>query len=90
MGCGNAPFSEDMYDDGYQHIDNIDISPVVIEQMKAKNSTRSVMTYAVMDVMKLSYPDCTYDLAIDKSTMDALLCGDSAFYNVALMTKVRK
>ena len=29
----------------------------------------------------------TFDLAIDKSTIDALLCGNQAFTNVALMTK---
>ena len=26
FGCGNALLSEDMYDDGYHHITNIDIS----------------------------------------------------------------
>jgi hypothetical protein len=31
LGCGNAEYSEDMYDDGYHDIHNIDISPVVIE-----------------------------------------------------------
>lgn len=30
IGCGNAPLSEDMYDDGYKNIFNIDISSVVI------------------------------------------------------------
>jgi hypothetical protein len=31
IGCGNAPLSEDMYDDGYELIHNIDISTVVIK-----------------------------------------------------------
>lgn len=31
IGCGNAPLSEDMYDDGYHNIVNVDISTVVIE-----------------------------------------------------------
>lgn len=30
IGCGNAQFSEDLYDAGYHHIYNIDISKVVI------------------------------------------------------------
>jgi len=30
LGCGNAEFSEDLYDDGYHFIYNIDISSVVI------------------------------------------------------------
>jgi hypothetical protein len=31
LGCGNAEFSEEMYDDGYHDIHNIDISANVID-----------------------------------------------------------
>ena len=87
LGCGNAELSEEMYNDGYFHIDNIDISSVVIQQMKDRNLERPEMTWAVMDVRSLSLPANTYDIAIDKSTIDALLCGDNAYINVARMTK---
>jgi hypothetical protein len=40
-----------------------------------------------MDVRDMKYGDNSFDLAIDKSTIDALLCGDSSFLNVAIMTK---
>ncbi len=40
-----------------------------------------------MDVRDLKYPDNFFDLAIDKSTIDALLCGENAFLNVATMMK---
>lgn len=30
LGCGNAEFSEDLYDDGFHNVFNIDISSVVI------------------------------------------------------------
>ena len=40
-----------------------------------------------MDVRQIKYPDNSFDIAIDKSTIDALLCGDNAFINVALMMK---
>ena len=33
VGCGNALMSEDMYDDGYHNLYNIDISDIVIKQM---------------------------------------------------------
>ena len=85
LGCGNAEFSEEMYDDGFKHIYNIDISDVVIQQMRKRNGERDLMTYEVMDVRKLEYKDDYFDVAIDKSTIDALLCGDDAFLNVALM-----
>jgi hypothetical protein len=34
VGCGNAKISEQMYDEGYTNIINIDISDVVVEKMK--------------------------------------------------------
>ena len=40
-----------------------------------------------MDVRALKYEDNSFDLIIDKSTIDALLCGDFSFINVATMTK---
>ena len=40
-----------------------------------------------MDVRDLQYEDNSFDLIIDKSTMDALLCGDQSFLNTAIMTK---
>jgi len=40
-----------------------------------------------MDVRDIKYPDKFFDIAVDKSTIDALLCGDNSFLNVAIMTK---
>ena len=40
-----------------------------------------------MDVCEMQYPDNFFDIAIDKSTIDAILCGDDAFLNVAKMMK---
>ena len=36
LGCGNSRLSEDMYDDGFTTVANIDISKVVIDQMVEK------------------------------------------------------
>jgi len=33
LGCGNSKMSEDMFEDGYQQITNVDISFTVIKQM---------------------------------------------------------
>lgn len=33
------------------------------------------------------YKENSFDLVIDKSTMDALLCGDFSYLNVAAMLK---
>jgi ubiquinone/menaquinone biosynthesis C-methylase UbiE len=87
LGCGNANFSEDLYDAGYHHIYNIDISTVVIEQMRERNKERTEMLYEVMDVCDLKYPDNFFDIIIDKSTIDAVLCGDNAYLNTAMLLK---
>ena len=41
----------------------------------------------VGDVRDIKFENNFFDLAIDKSTIDALLCGDNSFLNVAIMTK---
>ena len=84
LGCGNAEISYDMYEDGYKNIENIDISKQVINQMSNKYSSTS-MSWKVMDVRKMKYENNTFDLIVDKSTIDAILCGDSSFVNVAIM-----
>ncbi len=40
-----------------------------------------------MDVRDIKYENNYFDLAVDKSTIDALLCGEDAFINVAKMIK---
>ena len=42
LGCGNAEMSEDMYDDGFLNIYNIDISENVIVQMNERNKDTSM------------------------------------------------
>lgn len=55
--------------------------------MKERNKERKEMVYEVMDCCDLSYQDNFFDCIIDKSTIDAILCGDNAFLNTALMLK---
>jgi ubiquinone/menaquinone biosynthesis C-methylase UbiE len=48
---------------------------------------RPEMIWEVMDVRALNYDDEMFDLIVDKSTIDALLCGNFAYLNVAIMLK---
>lgn len=41
-----------------------------------------------MDMRSLRYASNSFDFIVDKSTIDSLLCGDSAYMNVALSLKV--
>merc|ERR1711976_965660 len=87
LGCGNSEFSERMYDDGYVENVNIDICSNVIEFMRERNAHREKMFFDLMDVRDLKYKDHEFDMIIDKSTIDALLCGHQSFLNGAIMTK---
>ena len=57
--------------------------------MEEKNKDeRPNMTWVLMDITDMAdIGTDSYDLAIDKSTIDALLCGDKAFEKVSFMLK---
>lgn len=87
LGCGNSALQDKLYETGYHHITNVDISPVVIEQMKAeqKKLGYSEMVYDVGDVRKMDYPSESFDMVLDKSTIDTLMCSDNPLTNTAQM-----
>lgn len=89
LGCGNSELSEQMYDSGYTKITNVDISAVVIEQMAERSRiSRPEMKFEVGDVTDLKmHSNASFDILIDKSTIDALLCGDLSFLKTAMMLK---
>jgi len=74
LGCGNSKLSEEMWDDGYKNIVNTDYSAVVINQMRRRHeSLRPEMQWHEMDVRDLGFEDGSFDVVIDKGTMDAMM-----------------
>lgn len=66
--------SQDMYDDGYRNIVNLDYSRICIEKMSDLHSTaRPEMTWLEGDVRELPFEDGSFDIALDKGTMDAMM-----------------
>lgn len=56
--------------------------------MKLRNlKSRPELKWNVMDVRDMSYQNEFFDMIIDKSTIDAMLCGNYAYLNVAQMLK---
>lgn len=81
LGCGNSTLSEDMYYDGYRNIVNIDFSPVVIENMKRKCKDLVEMEWMVMDIARMTFPESSFDVVIEKATLDALLVEETDSWN---------
>lgn len=87
LGCGNSLLSEEMYDAGFRNIVNVDISGVVVEQMRQRNKQRPLMQWLEMDALDLGFAEQSFDVVLDKSTLDAVLCGSLSFINAAVMLK---
>jgi len=74
LGCGNSKLSEEMYDDGFRNITNVDYSPVVIDQMQRRHeASRPGMKWVVADVRELPFDADAFDITLDKGTMDAMM-----------------
>ncbi|EDW13508.1 eEF1A lysine and N-terminal methyltransferase homolog [Drosophila mojavensis] len=79
LGCGNSKLSMDMYDTGFRDITNIDISSVAVKKMIDLNTkTRPDMKFIKMDATRMSFPDESFSVALDKGTLDAIFVNDSA------------
>ena len=78
-GCGNSRLSEGLYDAGYHCISNIDVSSVVIRQMKSKHQEkRCEMKFIKMDVTEMDFADSSFDVVLDKGTLDAIFSSADA------------
>lgn len=87
VGCGNSRLSEEMYEDGYETITNIDYSTKVISQMEERLKTKCPkMIFKVMDVLEMKeFQDGQFKTILDKGTLDSVLCGDNSVPNVDKM-----
>lgn len=87
LGCGNSALQDELYEAGYHKITNVDISGVVIEQMEKVKAEKgySEMVFEVQDVRRMDYPAGSFEMVLDKSTIDTLMCSDNPITNVASM-----
>ncbi|CZR56661.1 uncharacterized protein PAC_06550 [Phialocephala subalpina] len=74
LGCGNSSLTADLYSLGYTNQTSIDFAPFVIDAMKAKYASLDTR-WLYMDARHTSFPDASIDVAIDKSTLDAMMHG---------------
>lgn len=69
-----------MYNDGFQNITNIDFSSVVISKMKTKYP---FMKWITMDMLNLDFPNATFNIVIEKATLDVLFVNEASPWSVS-------
>ena len=91
VGCGNSELSEQMYDVGYKHLTNIDISETVVNHMNQRNAERRPgLTFQQMDATQTPYEEASYQAALDKGTLDAMASEEEGALARNMLTEVRK
>ncbi|GAB5033170.1 protein kinase domain protein, partial [Nannochloropsis oceanica] len=84
-GAGNSSLSEEMYQEGITNITNVDISRVVVDQMQERHRGVTSMVWQEMDMCALDFGDASFNVVLDKGTMDSILCGKGSITNVTSM-----
>eukprot|EP00929_Paragymnodinium_shiwhaense_P090986 TRINITY_DN51047_c0_g1_i1.p1 TRINITY_DN51047_c0_g1~~TRINITY_DN51047_c0_g1_i1.p1 ORF type:complete len:393 (-),score=69.58 TRINITY_DN51047_c0_g1_i1:19-1035(-) len=72
VGCGNSRLSQQLHDDGYTDVTNTDLAPSVIESMSEKCASLTGQRFLVDDITQMQFSDASFEVIIDKGTMDAI------------------
>jgi ubiquinone/menaquinone biosynthesis C-methylase UbiE len=80
IGCGNSKLCEDLSEEGYEDITNIDFSTKVITIMEQTYKEKfPKMQFKVADVLDMKdFQSGTFNTILDKGTLDCILCGDNS------------
>jgi SAM-dependent methyltransferase len=83
VGCGNSTMSEEMYNDGYENITNIDFSSKAISQMEERCRVKyPKMIFKIMNVCEMKdFETGSFNNVIDKGTLDSILSTDDPIIN---------
>jgi EEF1A lysine methyltransferase 4 len=81
VGCGNSSLTVDLHNAGYSNIVSTDYSEVVIAAMRSKHDNLPGLTWEVMDMLDLTYPDSSFDVVLDKAAMDAIHTNEGSVWS---------
>ncbi|MED6231467.1 eEF1A lysine and N-terminal methyltransferase [Ataeniobius toweri] len=91
VGCGNSELSEQLYDVGYKHLTNIDISETVVAHMNQRNAERRPdLTFHQVDATQTPYEDASFQAALDKGTLDAVASEEEGALARRMITEVSR
>ncbi|XP_018432031.1 PREDICTED: endothelin-converting enzyme 2-like [Nanorana parkeri] len=86
LGCGTSSLSSYLYKEGVSPIISIDYSPICIKEMTERNAGIPEMSWMVMDARKLQFPDGSFDLVIEKGTLDSMMVDEKDPWNITPAT----
>ncbi|KAJ1632152.1 S-adenosyl-L-methionine-dependent methyltransferase [Pavlovales sp. CCMP2436] len=91
VGAGTSRLAEEMFAAGYSNIFNLDISPVACKLLDERYERMGGLPIdnRIGDVQALSFNDASFDTIIDKGTLDALLCAESAV-GLAMLSEISR
>ena len=70
LGCGTSLLPQQLYQLGFTRVFNIDNSPVCISKMSRRFPH---LLFELMDLNDLQYDEHTFDMVVEKSTLDTLI-----------------
>ncbi|KAM5291904.1 EEF1A lysine methyltransferase 4 [Ctenodactylus gundi] len=76
LGCGNSALSYELFLGGFPNVTSVDYSSVVVAAMKARYAHVPTLCWETMDVRALGFPNDSFDVVLEKGTLDALLAGE--------------
>lgn len=83
LGCGNSQLSDELYKEGITKLTCIDLSSVAVEKKKKQLLSKGYKDIKVLegDMLNLSFPDESFDVVIEKGTMDVLFADSGDPWN---------
>lgn len=82
-GCGNSALSYELFLGGFPNVTSVDYSPVVVAAMQVRYAHVPSLRWETMDVRALDFPGGSFDVVLEKGTLDALLAGERDPWNVS-------
>uniref|UniRef100_A0ACB8FBU4 Uncharacterized protein n=1 Tax=Sphaerodactylus townsendi TaxID=933632 RepID=A0ACB8FBU4_9SAUR len=86
-GCGNSALSHDLYQLGYTDITSIDYSAVCITSMRDYYGHCPGLQWAVMDAQALAFRDKSFDVVLEKGTLDSMMVEETDPWHVSQEAK---
>ncbi|XP_042377490.1 EEF1A lysine methyltransferase 4-like isoform X2 [Zingiber officinale] len=83
IGCGNSRLCEELRKDGVADMTCVDISPVAVERMRSRFRDKGLEGIKVVqaDMLDLPFGSESFDIVIEKGTMDVLFVNSGDPWN---------